>query len=294
MTDEEKKVLDTILSLCQREGISPFQIDYKVHNEIKVSNVKGVITTDIKENVVSVRYRGMYEERLGTFEDDKLDENRVDEIIKSIKQSALNSDRLCRPEFFGEPGQRYKSSGFKLSNVKMDNLKILNNKIVQSLKGMNSLFNDDAINEISTTLITGRRMMVNSKGLKVEKKFDRIVMKADCTFTKPDGEKSSATETYIGYNLMTIKPEYLANRIDKEIMSSFKVGLAEKGKYKVAFSPRSAATILHIADLHLSGAMVASGKSVYKDQFGKDAFSPLLTVLNDPIISSVQSTPFDT
>lgn len=41
----------------------------------------------------------MYEERLGTFEDDKLDENRVDEIIKSIKQSALNSDRLCRPEF---------------------------------------------------------------------------------------------------------------------------------------------------------------------------------------------------
>lgn len=294
MTDEENKVLDTILSLCQREGISPFQIDYKVHNEIKVSNVKGVITTDIKENVVSVRYRGMYEERLGTFEDDKLDENRVDEIIKFIKQSALNSDRLCRPEFFGEPGQRYKSSGFKLSNVKIDNLKILNNKIVQSLKGMNSLFNDDAINEISTTLITGRRMMVNSKGLKVEKKFDRIVMKADCTFTKPDGEKSSATETYIGYNLMTIKPEYLANRIDKEIMSSFKVGLAEKGKYKVAFSPRSAATILHIADLHLSGAMVASGKSVYKDQFGKDAFSPLLTVLNDPIISSVQSTPFDT
>ena len=163
MTDEEKKVLDTILSLCQREGISPFQIDYKVHNEIKVSNVKGVLTTDIKENVVSVRYRGMYEERLGTFEDDKLDENRADEIIKSIKQSALNSDRLCRPEFFGEPGQRYKSSGFKLSNVKIDNLKILNNKIVQSLKGMNSLFNDDAINEISTTLITGRRMMVNSK-----------------------------------------------------------------------------------------------------------------------------------
>ena len=86
-------------------------------------------------------------------------------------QSALNSDRLCRPEFFGEPGQRYKSSGFKLSNVKIDNLKILNNKIVQSLKGMNSLFNDDAINEISTTLITGRRMMVNSKGLKVEKKL---------------------------------------------------------------------------------------------------------------------------
>uniref|UniRef100_A0A8C5IGW7 NADP-dependent oxidoreductase domain-containing protein n=1 Tax=Junco hyemalis TaxID=40217 RepID=A0A8C5IGW7_JUNHY len=40
--------------------------------------------------------------------------------------------------------------------------------------------------------------------------------------------------------------------------------------------------------------MVASGKSVYKDQFGKDAFSPLLTILNDPIISSVQSTPFDT
>lgn len=81
MTDEEKKVLDTILSLCQREGISPFQIDYKVHNEIKVSNVKGVITTDIKENVVSVRYRGMYEERLGTL---KMTNWMKIELMKSL------------------------------------------------------------------------------------------------------------------------------------------------------------------------------------------------------------------
>lgn len=296
MTEQEKELLDRMMAVCQQEGISPTQIDFDTHTENKVVFSHGEIKNEKSNDIYRVRCLGLFDDKQGYYETDVFDESIVDEMVAAIKESSKDG-RISSPGYFGKPLQRYGKAdtwSAKLSTIETGTLEIINKNLVNAIKRTNALFDDQALNEVSTTFIIGRRMMVNSLGLKAEKKYDRIEMLADCTLTNEKGEKSTAIEKMIEYKgLDKIKPDYLANRIEKEIMTSFNVGSAIPGKYKVMLSPRSAATILHIADLHLSGKMISEGTSVYSDSFGKDVFSPLLTILNDPFMASSQCTPFD-
>lgn len=296
MTEQEKELLDRMMTICQQAGISPIQIDLDTHIENKISFKHGETTNEVSENIFKMHCLGMVDDKLGSFECEAFDESTIESMIESIKKSS-KTGRIFSPNYFGKPLQRYGKAdtwSAKLSTIETGTLQIINKNLVNSLKKTNPLFDDEAINEVSTTFIIGRRMMVNSLGLKAEKKYDRIEMQADCTLANEKGEKSTAVEKMIEYKgLERIKPDYLAYRMDKEIMSSFNVGQTTPGRYKVMFSPRSAATILHIADLHLSGKKIADGTSVYVNSFGQDVFSPLLIILNDPFMASSQATPFD-
>lgn len=295
MTDNEKKIIEGIIALNTKEGISPSQVVFDSHVEKDLSSIKGVQGYN-ETTLTHIHVLGLVDGKLGTYVSNEIDDETPNKALKEIKKTSTNG-KVSALECFGKAGQRYGKSdtySSKLSAVNQDVLKIINNKIIKSLKAIDSSIKDENIDLVSTKLVIGKETILNSTGLKAEKKYDRIVINARLTLEDQKGNKSSADETFIEYKgIDRISTDLIASKLYKSTVSKFEIGKTVKGVYPVVFSPASASTILHIADIHLSGAKVANGESVYKDGLGKDVFSPLLIILNDPFIASSQATPFD-
>lgn len=295
MTDSEKKIIEELINGSANEGITPSQADFDTWTESDLSNIKGEVSFT-KKDFTHLHVLGLVKGRLGHYVSDKVDEKTPEQAFKSIKQTSKEG-KPAKEESFGKAGQRYgKSDTFssKLSNVSQDVLKVINAKIIKALKALDSSLTDKNIDLVSTKLIVGKETIMNSKGLKAEKKYDRLVITAKITVAGKNGKKASSYETFTEYKgIERMATDALAERIYRSAIAKTDVEKVVKGTYDVVFSPLCASTILHIADIHLSGTKVLNGESVYKEGLGKDVFSPLLIILNDPFIASSQATPFD-
>lgn len=293
MDETQKKIVSEALKLARESGIHPAQIDVDVRSEVAVVNERGKISEKDRKETLSWKALGVFQGKSGFAQGEGIDEKTPKKIVDGIKKAAAKG-RPMGAEDFGKAGQRYgKSDTFssKLSSLTSDNLRIVVEKLSKAFLSRYPKAREGNIREISARLVSGKETLVNSEGLKAEKKYDRILLAFDVS---GEGEGARVIREFVEYKgIERIDSDALASKVAEELKASVDCSKAEKGESPVLLAPKAAATVLNLADLHLSGALVASGKSVYKEGLGKDVFSPLLIILNDPFIASSQATPFD-
>lgn len=297
----EKELLSNLMEKCLSSNISPVRISYSVDSSKNCVSNNSVIEKEFEEEHHLLYVSGVYNNKIVHFElSRKLDSSYFDLIIDELKKH-VGED--YKKEWFVNPGMRLgKTDAF--SN-KIEQF-FPNNKISSTCIEIDNLIKQNAkeLTSVSTQVkkYSGMTWLISSNNLDLFYKRNGVSISSKATksidFESQNGFRSinqliyEDTRSY-HKNIDLLNTKNFANIIINgfnELTSSCNVN---PGIYNVIFAPKAASKIVSCGLKQLSGKKVYEHKSYYENDMGKDVFSPLLTVLNDPFIASDYARPFD-
>lgn len=289
---DEKELLVSLVDKCQKASLSPVRVVYDVNELTIIHSENGVFKGTEKKRVYSLIVSGM--------KDGKLLKTSVEEDLKKIDVDSLIKELLKAK------GEEYKADWFVKAGARLgktDSFSNNLNKLPDAIFEKSILKVDNAVKENVPSLVSvnssfirnnGMTYLYSSDGLALSFKKNGLRLTATASALGKDKKTYSYTDYHIFHKNLDLLDEkafgiLIATRLNEKLDSK----LCPKGKYKAILSPEVASQILLIGAQQLSGKKIAEHQSVYEDSMGKDVFSPLLTILNDPFIGSDFSRPFD-
>lgn len=284
---------EKIFEKAKLEGFSDFEIYYGKSESLEIGIYEGDIDNYNVNTTLGVSFRGIYNGKMGYSYTELIDEDSVNILVLSAKDSALSIDNEDEEFIYGEK-EEYKSiCGFneELSKLPVEKKIEFALDLEKKASTMDPKVSSVAGCEVQEETI--EYGIMNSKGINLTHKQNFLV-----TYVAP--VVSDKDLKYDGFvfkvdnDLKNLNSENLAKEAVQEALSRIGGESVNSGEYKIVLRNDVMAMLLATFIGNFSAENVQKGLSLLKGKVGRKIASSKVTLVDDPHLEGgLYSTPFD-
>lgn len=290
---ELKEFKELLFKKAKDSGFEDCEV-YVVSSE---SLVIGIYNGDVDSYKLNksfgLSFRGMFDNKIGYSYTQLLDEDSINVLIESAKNSASlieNEDK----QFIYEGDESYsdiKSYSENLDNINPNDLIQLGLDIEKECKNYEESF----VNVYSLQLVysKSKKEISNTKGLNL-KKDDNILYTIIYPVIEKNGIKYNGEGYKIANSIDEIKPKEIAKEAIDIALSKVGAKSVKTGNYKIAIHNEAMSSLLETYSTVFSADAAQKGLSLLKDKEGSMIASEKVSIIDNPLLEDgLSSTPFD-
>lgn len=284
-----KKLFDK----ASEKGISDIQVYVSDRSNLKIEIFNGEVDSYVISSTSSMIIRGVYNNKMGTFVTEVLEDSIIDEVLDTIVASAKEIDSLDDAIIY-EGDKTYK----KLDDIYNEDLAKLDvEKKIQTLKDMDKYLHeyDERVQVVETMYNEGTSHVVlkNSKGLDLENKANSAYMGGN-VIVKDETDQRVGFDVKISNDFNDFDIKEIAKEIADDALASLGAKPVPSDDYEIVFSNTALATLFSAFQNVFSADAVQKKTSLLQGKLNEKIGSDLVTIVDDPFMKkSSSSRSFD-
>jgi len=285
--------LDKLFKIAKDKGISDIQVYLSNSTNLSVQIFEGEVDKYEIADSSSLTIKGVYNNKMGVYSTEVMEDEMIDEIIDAIIASAKVIDSLDDAIIYEGDDHYEEVEG--LYNEELTNLDVA--KKISTLNEVDEKFHnfDKRVKnvEISYTETTNSVMLQNSKGLKLYNKANASYIISE-VIVNDGSDQRVGFDVKITNDFNDYKVDEMVKDITQDALRSLGAKPVPSKNYEIVFSSLSFATLFSAFQGVFSAQAVQKGISLLKDKLGETVGSSLINVVDDPLMKkSASSRSFD-
>ena len=279
---EINKFIDELFKKATERNLSEFEVYYSEGESFSIKIYNGQVD-DYKNSIgKGLSFRGIYGGRMGYSFTEKFDESSIELLVDELISNASILETEDK-EFIYEGANQYKSANNYKGILEKVDVKYKIEKVIEMEKLAKEY--DKRVDSVNYCIYgegTGKRIIRNSKGLKLENIDDGA--HAYLNVVIKDGK-----ETKTGFSLKTFsdfnkfKPEEIAKEAVEKAISLLGSRSLKSGKYDLIIKNEAFVELMNAMGGIFSAEAVDKGLSKFKDKLNQKVASEKLTIIDDPL-----------
>lgn len=287
---EVQAFIDLVLDKARAAGLPDAEVFYSQSDNFSVKVYKGEVDDYSATSQRGVSLRVMQDGRTSYAFTEAFDEAAADAMVAAAKENLTILDADDTPGLY-EGAAEYPHVDAAAADPVTNEQKIA---LAMEMERVARAADPDVVDVQYNTVTTGSGQMQiqNTRGLKV-----RHASRSAAAYLQvlaKNGERVSSSFAFrLGANA-DFDAQALAIEAVTEALAYRGAKSAPSGKTRVAFRALAFADLLETFSGIFSGESAQKGLSLYKGRVGETVASPLVTLIDDPLMpGGVASTPFD-
>lgn len=285
--------IDQLFKKASEKGISDIQVYLSDKTNLSIEIFEGEVDSYVIADTSSMVIRGIYNQKMGTYVTEVLDDSIIDEVVDTIIASAKEIDSLDDAIIY-EGDKEYR----KLDDIYNEALTSLDVQIkIRTLKEMDKYLHDyDPRMSVVETMYsesTNKVILKNSKGLDLENIANSAYM-GGSVIVKDDTDQRVGFDVLISNDFNDFDIKKIAKEIADNALAALGAKPVPSDQYEVVFSNTALATLFSAFQNVFSADAVQKGMSLLKGKLNEKIGSDLVTIVDDPFMKkSSRSRSFD-
>lgn len=279
-----------LFNKAKAEGFTDCEIYYSSSDNFSLRVYKGKVEKISKTGARGFGFRGLYNDNMGYFFSESLDENIIDTVIKNAKE---NAEIVNTKEFIFKGSESYPN--VNVYDESINNLSV-NDKIEMALN-MEKYAQDyskyiKAVNR--SNIYTGENLtyIANTKGMELEEKSNSFMAYIEVMAEK-NGSVKEKGEVYIG-SPSEFNEKEIAEIASEKAVSALCGNSVKSGSKKAIIKNEVFADILECFVGNFYGENVQRGFSLLKDKIDEKIASDIVNIVDNPLLEKgYMTTAFD-
>lgn len=285
--------LDLLFKKAKEKGISDIQIYSSDRTSLSIEVFTGEVDKYEIADTKALTVKGVYNNKMGTFRTEILEDDIIDEILDTIIASAKEIDSLDDAIIY-EGDEHYE----KLDNLYNENLFNLDvQKKIDTILALDKYLHeyDERVTVVETMYseTNGEVLLKNSKGINLNNKANSAYI-GGSVIVKDDFDQRVGFDVTISNDFNDFDIEKIGKDIVDDALASLGAKPVPSDNYEIVFSNGAIATLLSAFQGIFSADSVQKGLSLLKDKLNEVVGSDLVTIVDDPFMKkSSSSRSFD-
>ena len=284
---------DKFFELAKQAGIEEAELYVSESTNLSFGLFHSEVTKYENNNSKNIVARGIVNGRFGRATCDTWDLKRAEYLVKEIKENALVSENDDPAIIFAGSPKYKKVSTFnkELANIPFET-KL--NKMLELEAAIKS--GDPRVVEVAEVEYEEEEesiTLMNSKGLKLQQKFNYFVAYGVAVAANPDGQVKSDYDLYLGNDLNKFNPQEVAQKVVKKTVSQLGGEACDSGKYKTILAPSVVGSLMKAYINYASSDEVQKKSSLFIGKLGEKIASSKVTIEDKPLEKNVFARWFD-
>lgn len=285
--------IDKLFKTASEKGISDIQVYLSDKTNLSIEVFEGQVDSYVIADTSSLIIRGIYNNKMGTYVTEVLEDDIINEVLDAIIASAKEIDSLDDAIIY-EGDKEYK----KLDDIFNEELsKIDVQKKIQTLKDMDKFLHEYdermSVVEVMYSESTNQVMLKNSKGLDLVNKANSAYM-GGSIIVKDDKDQRVGFDVLISNDFNDFDIKKMAKQIADDALAALGAKPVPSDDYEIVFSNGALATLFSAFQNVFSADAVQKNASLLKDKLNEKIGSDLVTIVDDPFMKkSASSRSFD-
>lgn len=285
--------IDKLFKRASEKGITDIQVYVSDRTNLKVEIFNGDVDSYVIADTSSMIIRGIYNNKMGTFVTEVLEDDIIDEVVDTIIASAKEIDSLDDAIIY-EGDKSYRKLD-DIYNEALENLDV--EKKISRLKEMDKYLHeyDERISVVETMYseTSNHIVLKNSKGLDLENKANSAYMGGN-VIVKDDNDQRVGFDVKISNDFNDFDIQEISKEIADTALASLGAKPVPSDEYEIVFSNTALATLFSAFQNIFSADSVQKGASLLKGKLNEKIGSDLVTIVDDPFMKkSSASRSFD-
>lgn len=285
--------IELLFAKAKAQGIEDVQVFLSEKNDLSIEVFNGNMEKYEIADTSSLIIRGLYNGKMGTFVTEVMDDSIIDLAVERIISNAKIIDSPDNGIIYaGDPHYETVEGLFNEDLPKRD----VSEKIA-SVKKLDSMMHEaDPRVTIVQSLYsetTAKVMLQNTKGLKLLDKVNTAYIGAE-VIVKDETDQRTAFDLTISNDFNDFDLPKLSGSIVSEATKALGAKPVQSSNYEILLKNDALATLLVTFENTFSADAVHKGLSLLKGKLGQTIGSPLVTIVDDPLMKkSSSSRSFD-
>ncbi|MGE4571269.1 MAG: TldD/PmbA family protein [Candidatus Izemoplasmatales bacterium] len=285
--------IDKLFKRASEKGLTDIQVYLSDKSNLSIEIFEGEVDSYVIADTSSMIIRGIYNNKMGTYVTEVLEDEIIDEVIDTIIASAKEIDSLDDAIIF-EGDKEYR----KLDDIYNEELTKLDVQTkIQTLKDMDKFLHeyDERMSVVETMYSesSNKVLLKNSKGLDLENMANSAYM-GGSVIVKDDTDQRVGFDVLISNDFNDFDIKKIAKQIADDALAALGAKPVPSDQYEIVFSNSALATLFSAFQNIFSADAVQKNMSLLKDKLNEKIGSELVTIVDDPFMKkSSRSRSFD-
>lgn len=285
--------LEKLFKSAKEKGITDLEIFASDRSSLSIEIFDGEVDKYEIADTNALTVKGIFNNKMGTFRTEVLDDDVIDEILDTIIASAKEIDSLDDAIIY-EGDKSYKD----LRDLYNDNLYNLDvQKKINHLLALDKFLHefDPRVTVVETMYSENNNavMLKNSKGINLSNKANSAYI-GGSVIVKDETDQRVGFDVMISNDFNDFDIETIGKEIVEDALASLGAKPVPSDNYEIVFANGAIATLLSAFQSIFSADSVQKGLSLLKGKLGEVVGSDLVTIVDDPFMKkSASSRSFD-
>lgn len=285
--------LEKLFKSAKEKGITDLEIFASDRSSLSIEIFDGEVDKYEIADTNALTVKGIFNNKMGTFRTEVLDDDVIDEILDTIIASAKEIDSLDDAIIY-EGDKSYKD----LRDLYNDNLYNLDvQKKINHLLALDKFLHefDPRVTVVETMYSENNNavMLKNSKGINLSNKANSAYI-GGSVIVKDETDQRVGFDVMISNDFNDFDIETIGKEIVEDALASLGAKPVPSDNYEIVFANGAIATLLSAFQSIFSADSVQKGLSLLKGKLGEVVGSNLVTIVDDPFMKkSASSRSFD-
>ncbi|QLY40411.1 TldD/PmbA family protein [Hujiaoplasma nucleasis] len=285
--------IDKLFKRASEKGLTDIQVYLSDKSNLSIEIFEDEVDSYVIADTSSMIIRGIYNNKMGTYVTEVLEDEIIDEVIDTIIASAKEIDSLDDAIIY-EGDKEYR----KLDDIYNEELAKLDVQTkIKTLKDMDKFLHeyDERMSVVETMYSESSNKVVlkNSKGLDLENMANSAYM-GGSVIVKDDTDQRVGFDVLISNDFNDFDIKKIAKEIADDALAALGAKPVPSDQYEIVFSNSALATLFSAFQNVFSADAVQKNMSLLKDKLNEKIGSELVTIVDDPFMKkSSRSRSFD-
>ncbi len=285
--------LDKLFKRAKEKGIQDLEVFSSARSSLSIEVFDGEVDKYEIADTNALTIKGIYNNKMGHFRTEVLDDEVIDEILDTIIASAKEIDSLDDAIIY--EGDDHYEKLTDIYNEELYNLDV--QKKINHLLALDKYLHeyDERVSVVETMYSENNNAVVlkNSKGINLSNKANSAYIGGN-VIVKDDKDQRVGFDVVISNDFNDFDIEKVGKEIIDDALASLGAKPVPSDNYEIVFSNGAIATLLSAFQNVFSADAVQKGLSLLKGKIGEKIGSELVTIVDDPFMKkSASSRSFD-
>jgi len=285
--------LDKLFRRAKEKGIQDLEVFSSARSSLSIEVFDGEVDKYEIADTNALTIKGIYNNKMGHFRTEVLDDEVIDEILDTIIASAKEIDSLDDAIIY--EGDDHYEKLTDIYNEELYNLDV--QKKINHLLALDKYLHeyDERVSVVETMYSENNNAVVlkNSKGINLSNKANSAYIGGN-VIVKDDKDQRVGFDVVISNDFNDFDIEKVGKEIIDDALASLGAKPVPSDNYEIVFSNGAIATLLSAFQNVFSADAVQKGLSLLKGKIGEKIGSELVTIVDDPFMKkSASSRSFD-
>lgn len=285
--------LDKLFKRAKEKGIQDLEVFSSARSSLSIEVFDGEVDKYEIADTNALTIKGIYNNKMGHFRTEVLDDEVIDEILDTIIASAKEIDSLDDAIIY--EGDDHYEKLTDIYNEELYNLDV--QKKINHLLALDKYLHeyDERVSVVETMYSVNNNAVVlkNSKGINLSNKANSAYIGGN-VIVKDDKDQRVGFDVVISNDFNDFDIEKVGKEIIDDALASLGAKPVPSDNYEIVFSNGAIATLLSAFQNVFSADAVQKGLSLLKGKIGEKIGSELVTIVDDPFMKkSASSRSFD-
>ena len=285
--------LDKLFKRAKEKGIQDLEVFSSARSSLSIEVFDGEVDKYEIADTNALTIKGIYNNKMGHFRTEVLDDEVIDEILDTIIASAKEIDSLDDAIIY--EGDDHYEKLTDIYNEELYNLDV--QKKINHLLALDKYLHeyDERVSVVETMYSENNNAVVlkNSKGINLSNKANSAYIGGN-VIVKDDKDQRTGFDVVISNDFNDFDIEKVGKEIIDDALASLGAKPVPSDNYEIVFSNGAIATLLSAFQNVFSADAAQKGLSLLKGKIGENIGSELVTIVDDPFMKkSASSRSFD-